>query len=58
MSAADLDSFPLLITRCLLGCELCSMFYDSHDHYALALEANSKILRIDGGNKNYLLPVR
>jgi hypothetical protein len=34
------------------------MFYDSYDHYALALEANSKILRIDGGNKNYLLQAR
>ena len=33
------------------------MFYDSYDHYALSLEANSKILRIDGGNKNYLIQV-
>ena len=32
------------------------MFYDSYDHFALALNAKSKIVRIDSGNKNYLLP--
>ncbi|MGA9297169.1 MAG: hypothetical protein WBV72_07170, partial [Nitrososphaeraceae archaeon] len=38
----------------LWGCEF--MFYDSYDHFALALNAKSKIVRIDSGNKNYLLP--
>jgi hypothetical protein len=40
--------------RTLWGCEF--MFYDSYDHFALALNAKSKIVRIDSGNKNYLLP--
>jgi hypothetical protein len=31
------------------------MFYDNGDHYTLALYANSKIVRKDSGNKNYLL---
>jgi hypothetical protein len=31
------------------------MFYDNYDHYPLPLDANSKIVMIDSGNKNYLL---
>jgi hypothetical protein len=32
------------------------MFYDSNDHYALALYANSKIVTIYRGKESYLLP--
>ena len=31
------------------------MFYDNGDHYTLALDVNSKIVKKVSGNKNYLL---